>query len=196
MSNGNESDRVLRFLFGLVCGVVLTILYVRFGFPLPGLIGLEQQLISKSVVKTAETDLLNPHADIKVRQRALAVVLANEPETFVEIDSAIGNQFMSEYLKRNNTNPYQIAIPSPTVNDIMPSLEQLVQQTKSKPIGGGLVLDKSNNIMLPSRGESEIDLRAKYRDASDETIQFLLKHPELRPTPSLSSRASTATNHR
>lgn len=179
MAKKRESDRVLKFFFGLVSGILLTILYIRFGFELPGIVGVEQRVVSAEVVKTAELDLLNSNASTSARQRALAVVLANQPEKFVEIDSAIGNKFMAEYLRQHNALPLHSSI-APEVIGPVPSIEQLVAETQNKTIGKGLVVGTS--ISRPSRIEKEREFRSEYPDASEETILFLVDHPELWPT--------------
>jgi len=95
-----ESNPLWKFVGGMLLGMGFAYLYVRFDYSLPSVLQLGSKISSEAVVTTAEIDLYDPKAPPDVRHRALAVVISQKPELFVEIDEAIGNQFFEEILRR------------------------------------------------------------------------------------------------
>lgn len=96
----NEASSIGKYIAAMLCGVVLTFLYVRFGYNMPGVVQLGSKVASEAVVTTAEVDLYNSKAPHKVRQRAMAIVVGQRPDLFIDVDDAIGNQFFEEVLRR------------------------------------------------------------------------------------------------
>ncbi len=73
-----ESNPILNFVIGLVVGVGMAFLYIRFGIELPAAMGVGQRITSEVIVKTAEFELFNSSNPALVRHRALAVILATD----------------------------------------------------------------------------------------------------------------------
>ena len=55
-----ESGSVGKFVAGMLAGVALTGLYVRFGYKLPGILGLGKKLSANAIVSTAVTPVTAP----------------------------------------------------------------------------------------------------------------------------------------
>lgn len=96
----NDSNLLTKIVCGALMGVALTWAYVRFGFELPGVARIGAKVTSEAVIATAEVDLYDVHAPLQTRQRALAVVMGQKPELFIEVDGALGNQFFEEVIRR------------------------------------------------------------------------------------------------
>ncbi len=177
----NESSSFGRFLFGLFAGVVLTVLYVRFGFVLPGALGWEQKVISKAIVTAAEMDLYNPNSHPMVQRRALAIVLANKPETFLEIDAAIGNRFFNEFMRRKADRKSQLIRSQSTGIDLALKQPNLAKYLSNKSGSTDEKTIKNSLLIGQIRDDKFLHnfLRLRYPDASDEVLSFLVKHPEI-----------------
>lgn len=123
-----ESNPLWKLLGGVVFGVVLTWLYVRFGFELPGIARLGQKVAAEAVVTTAEVDLYDPAAPLENRQRALAMVISEKPELFLEIDESIGGRFFHEAMRRkavrkakllkHRDKAYDMALEKPALREV------------------------------------------------------------------------------
>jgi len=96
----SEASSIGKYVAAMLCGIVLTALYVRFGYTAPTVVQLGSKVAAEVVVTTAEVDLYDSKAPHEVRQRALAIVVGQRPDLFVEVDDAIGNQFFEEVLRR------------------------------------------------------------------------------------------------
>lgn len=175
-----ESNRFFNFVIGLLIGVGAAFLYIRFGIELPAAAGVGQRITSEAIVKTAELQLFNPSNSPLVRHRALAVILANEPEKFLAIDQAINHRFLSEYLRQ-----HQAGFPQNGPVVLEPNSDHLSTISRSKV--GTTMLHSSAISETPSIGVAKRPnfvtqalLRQKYPDASSEIIEFLVAHPELR----------------
>ena len=69
-------------------------------YDIPDVVQLPGKITEAAVVTTAEIDLYDPRAAPEVRRRALAVVMSQNPELFVEIDHKLGGRLMEETLRR------------------------------------------------------------------------------------------------
>lgn len=103
-----ESNPVWKFVFGLMVGVALSWAYVRFAFTLPGILGWTGKVSSEAIVITAEAQLYDPQATVDVRKRALAVIVGQKPNLFLEIDAALDNRFYEEALRRKAVRKAQL----------------------------------------------------------------------------------------
>ena len=96
-----ESDSpVLRFLGGVVLGVIMTFAYVRYAWAMPDVAKIPGKITEAAIVSTAEIDLFNPNSSDDVRRRALSVVMSQTPDRFVEIDRQLGDPLLEEVLRR------------------------------------------------------------------------------------------------
>ena len=180
MSESGESNRFLNFAGGLLLGVGVCFLYVRFGIQMPAAIGVGQRITSEAIVKTAEFELLNESNSHLVRHRALAMILAQKPETFLEVDQAINNRFLGEYLRQH----YDKRISNePLVSNGLNKQPLTINPSKvgTSFVNSGTVLG-TPPVGVAAKPDFVLDamLRQKYPAATDEVINFLIKHPELR----------------
>ena len=74
---------------GVVIGVSLSWAYVQFGATLPYNLGWAGNDASDAVLVTAERKLYDPNAEVDVRKRALADMIGQQPDLFLEIDAAL-----------------------------------------------------------------------------------------------------------
>lgn len=88
------------FFAGLATGVALSWMYVRYGYEPNNVVTLPAKVTSAAISITAESDLYNWDVTPEVRQRAAAVVLGQNPGTFIELDNATGNVLTKEMLRQ------------------------------------------------------------------------------------------------
>ncbi|MEM1062240.1 MAG: hypothetical protein AAGJ97_07925 [Planctomycetota bacterium] len=74
------------YLAGLLTGVVLSVLYVRFDWRPPAVVTLPGKVQDFAIAATADLDLSDPTRPVDVRRRALATVLATNPDLVIELD--------------------------------------------------------------------------------------------------------------
>jgi len=96
----DESPSIMKFIGGVLLGVVLTFVYVRYSWTLPEVAQLPGKITEAAIVATAEMDLFNPEASDDVRRRALSVVMSHQAGEFVELDHELGDPLMEEVLRR------------------------------------------------------------------------------------------------
>lgn len=89
-----------KFIVGVLFGVVLTYLYVRFGYQLPGVARLPATLSAEAIVATAESTLYDVNAPPENRRRALAVIVGQRPELFVDVNDQLDDRFYDEVIRR------------------------------------------------------------------------------------------------
>lgn len=128
-ANTDDSPSVMRFIGGVFFGVVMTLGYVRYAWTMPDVAQLPGKITEAAVVTTAEIDLYDPRAAPEVRRRALAVVMSQNPELFVEIDHELGGRLMEETLRRealretkllkHQMSAYDIAIDKPALREAL-----------------------------------------------------------------------------
>ena len=169
-----------KFLVGLVVGVVATFVYIRFGVELPGAAGVGQRITTEAIVKTAEFEFHNTANDPIVRRRALAVILANRPDEFLQIDAEIGNQFFDAYLRqskvKNRVGTNVFDSQSERFGYGTPTLAKFGNQTVN------LVGVADANRIPDLKKQTSLRgvlIASMYPDASSEVIDFLVRHPEL-----------------
>lgn len=96
----NSRGGLLKYCGGMLIGVALTYAYVRFGYTLPGIVQVGSKVAGEFMISTAEMDLYNPQSPLEQRERALAVVVGQNPDLLIEADRAIGHQLLEEILRR------------------------------------------------------------------------------------------------
>ena len=186
----SESNPFLNFVIGLLIGVGASFLYIRFGIQLPAAAGVGQRITSEAIVKTAELQLFDASNPPLVRHRALAMILAHEPEKFLAIDRAINHRFLNEFLRQHQTG---FGLNGPIVLDQNPTSLKTISRSKL-----GTTLIGSNEKAAVTLGGTAAPnyltkalLQQKYPDASADTIDFLAAHPELRSSPIQTGRQAT-----
>jgi hypothetical protein len=85
---------MLKFISGLLLGVVLAISYVRFNVQLPTILQLPDDLRGGLVSAATEIDLYDLDGDEQKRLRALEVFFANRPEAAAKADAEAGYPFL------------------------------------------------------------------------------------------------------
>jgi len=103
-----EPDSVGRFLIGVGVGIAITWGYVRFGFELPGIADLPGKVTSAAISMTADADLENWELPLEGRQRAAAVVFAQNPDRLIEIDNALDHAVLNELWRTKAVRRAQI----------------------------------------------------------------------------------------
>ncbi len=146
---------------------------------MPSAIGVGQRITSEAIVKTAELELFNNSNSLLVRHRALAMILANKPDVFLEVDQAIGHRFLNEFVRRHGSmdaTPGSLAetshgkrLPTIAPSKVGTTVIQAGTVIGSPKIG---VAKQSNFIVEPL-------LRQKYPGITPETVDFLVAHPEI-----------------
>ena len=96
----DNSPSVIKFMGGVLLGVTMTFVYVRYAWTMPKVAQLPVKLTEAAVVTTAAMDLFSPRSSDDVRRRALSVVMSQKSAEFVEIDHELGSPLMEEVLRR------------------------------------------------------------------------------------------------
>ena len=128
MSNPESPNPIWKLISGAVIGIVLTWAYVRFGYKLPGIAQIGATVTSEAAIATAEAQFYDPAADVAARKRALATIIANQPELLIELDDAVGNRLFDELLRRkavrqakllkHRDRAYDIALEKPALRKL------------------------------------------------------------------------------
>jgi len=109
--SGPKPDRSGGFgqlLLGLVAGVVLSGLYIKFNWALPAWIqlpGLVQSLGPRTV---ADAVLEDPAASLEAKQRAVEELFRHDPNLFRELDDALDQAFTRAVLDRKARRRLQL----------------------------------------------------------------------------------------
>ena len=193
MSGSGESNPFANFVIGLLIGVGASFLYIRFGIEMPAAIGVGQRITSEAIVKTAELELFNNSNPPLVRHRALAMILANKPETFLEVDRAIGHRFLNEFLRQHQTGyplngPVVVNPPNEDPLTISPSM------VGTTVINAGVLGSSGIRVANKSPSILRAMLQQKYPDASDEVIDFLVANPETHSQSDQTGRRAALPN--
>lgn len=121
----DDSPSIMKFIGGVLLGVVMTYAYVRYAWAMPEVVQLPGKITEAAVVTTAEIDLFNPDASDEVRQRAFSVVMSQKAEEYVQIDRELGSPLMEEVLRRkaeratrllkHQMSAYDVALEKPAL---------------------------------------------------------------------------------
>lgn len=85
---------MLKFVSGVLLGVVLAASYVRFNVQLPSILQLPDDLRGGVVSAATEGDLYDLKGDEQRRLRALEVFFANRPQAAAQADAEAGYPFL------------------------------------------------------------------------------------------------------
>ncbi|MEZ5774688.1 MAG: hypothetical protein R3D33_08315 [Hyphomicrobiaceae bacterium] len=85
---------MLKFLAGLVLGMVLAVAYVRFDVELPAFLQIADRLQGNAVSSAIEADLYDLDADAGRRMRALEIYFANRAADAARADAEAGHPFL------------------------------------------------------------------------------------------------------
>ncbi len=117
------------FVGGLLAGVLLASLYVRYGYQPRNVLTLPAQVTSAAVSMTAGADLENWDLSPEVRQRAAAVILSLNLDRLIELDDATDNVLTRELLRqkavravqaaRSRVHAYDMAVGKPALREAL-----------------------------------------------------------------------------
>ena len=188
-----ERSPIWKFLGGLALGVGLTYAYVRFGYSLPSVLKLGEKVKSNAIVTTADVDLYDHKAPLEVRQRALAVVVGQQPELFIEIDNATNHVFLEDVLRRKAVRRAKLAKGSFDAYDVAldkPALRRFLEKKH-----GAKDTDTLKRRMLIAAIQDDEYLhrylRARFQQATrDELADLVLNvyRNGLKPQPSMTAK--------
>ena len=85
---------MLKFVGGLLAGIVLALGYVRFDFALPEFLEAPEKIRGGVVSAAIEEDLYDLSADPGRRMRALEIYFINQAEAAAELDAEVGHPFL------------------------------------------------------------------------------------------------------
>ena len=100
MAQQESDSSFLRFLGGVLLGVIMTFVYVRYSWAMPDVVKIPGKITEAAIVTTAAMDLFSPQASDEVRQRAFSVVMSQQAVEFVAIDAELGSPLLEEILRR------------------------------------------------------------------------------------------------
>ena len=172
-----DSGSIGKFLVGMLAGVALTGLYVRFGYKLPGILGLGKKLSENAIVTTAEIDLYDHEQAEDVRKRALAVVIGQRPELFMELDASGGNRIYEEVLRRKAVREAKLLKGRLTAYDAALSKPALRRHFEKKHRVSGTETLKRSMLKSDLRDEDYLYgyLTRRFPDASlDQLADIVL----------------------
>lgn len=95
----------LKFVAGVVCGVLLASGYVKWGWQKPAVLEMPEMLTASVIAATVSEDLYDLSKPLDVRLRALEVIAQQRPDEIVkldqeELDYAILNSFYRRRARR------------------------------------------------------------------------------------------------
>jgi len=125
----DDSPSVLRFMAGVLFGVLMTFLYVRYKWTMPEVVQLPGKISEAAVVTTASMNLFSPTAPDDVRRRAFTVVMTHKAEEFVKLDQELGSPLLNEVLRReavreskllkHQMSAYNVAMDKPALRSAL-----------------------------------------------------------------------------
>ena len=131
----DDSPSITKFFGGVLLGVLMTYVYIRYAWAMPELVQLPGKITEAAVVTTAEVDLFSPQASEDVRRRAFSVVMSQKAEEFVEIDRELGGQLMEEVLRREAVRRTKLLKHQMSAYDVAldkPALRQALERKHGK----------------------------------------------------------------
>ncbi|MCH2202619.1 MAG: hypothetical protein MK102_11660 [Fuerstiella sp.] len=121
----DESPSIMKFVGGVLLGVVMTFVYVRYSWQMPEITRLPGNISEAAIVTTAGIDLFRPEASDDVRRRAFSIIMSQKADEIVEVDRELGSPLMEEILRRkafreskqlrHQMSAYEMAIDKPTL---------------------------------------------------------------------------------
>ncbi|MCH2210066.1 MAG: hypothetical protein MK110_02105 [Fuerstiella sp.] len=98
--SSDESPSIMKFIGGVLLGIVMTFVYVRYSWKMPEVTTFPGKITEAAIVTTAGIDLFRPEAGDDVRRRAFSIVMSQKSDELVEIDRELGSPLMEELLRR------------------------------------------------------------------------------------------------
>lgn len=99
----NSGSGLGKFIGGLLLGAILTGGYVRYAFELPEILTVGDKLAEATIVTTAEVDLYDLNNSLEIRERAMSVVLGQQPEKLIEMNQQFDGLLIDELYRRKAT---------------------------------------------------------------------------------------------
>jgi hypothetical protein len=90
---------MLKFVMGVVLGVMLAFGYVRWNIDLPAFLTLPDKVRGNIVSTATEAELYDVDGDPGARRRALEVLFANRADFAAKVDSDAGHPFLAALLR-------------------------------------------------------------------------------------------------
>lgn len=133
MSKKNESDKgPMKFVVGLIVGLVMTSSYVKWGWKKPALLEMPEQVTASVLAATASEDLYDLEKPLDVRLRALEVIAQQRPDEILKVDAEELNHALLEafYRRRARREALRLSMQW-TAFDVAlekPALRQMFEQ--------------------------------------------------------------------
>lgn len=127
----DDSPSIMKFVGGVLLGVLMTYVYVRYAWAMPEVAQLPGKITEAAVVTTAEMDLFSPTAADDVRLRAFSVVMSQKAEEYAQIDREMGSPLLEEVLRREAVREAKLLKHQMTAYDaamVRPSLRQALER--------------------------------------------------------------------
>jgi hypothetical protein len=165
-----RSDFPFQSLLGVTFGVVLTLLYVRYGYTPPWFLQLIGKFSSIPERTVVEITLDNPESSLAEKQRAIVTRIAHDSEFYIEIDNATDNRFTTEVIKRKIKRKFLILQGYVEGLETLEEREGIREKLKNRP--GGIRGVKIEMIAKQILGEPLLlqDLKEKYQTSSPKEI--------------------------
>jgi hypothetical protein len=182
-----------KFVVGVAVGVLLTSAYIKSAFELPAFLRAGEEITATAVKVTATETLYDPDASRKQRRRALAVYLAHEHKTFLEIDEQLNDAVLEAVLHRKAlVSAEQLRLSFGGYDQMLaqPRLRERAVQRH----GRGTDEELKHRILLQDLREDEFlwwYLSRRYPDATpSQRADLILNLPEHRlRAPDAATRA-------
>jgi len=100
LQESGDSPSIMKFIGGVLFGVIMTFLYVRYAWTMPEVAQFPGRITEAAIITTAEMDLFSPDVSDDVRRRALSIVMSQKADEFVAIDLELGSPLMEDVLRR------------------------------------------------------------------------------------------------
>ncbi|MEO2035142.1 MAG: hypothetical protein ABGZ35_23940 [Planctomycetaceae bacterium] len=127
--DAGDSPSIMKFIGGVLFGVLTTFVYVRYAWTMPEVVQLPAMMTEAAIVTTAEMDLFHPNVSDEVRRRAFSVVMSQKADEFVAIDRELGSPLMEDVLRReavreskllkHQMSAYQAAVDKPALRQAL-----------------------------------------------------------------------------
>ncbi len=165
-----RSDFPFQSLLGVTFGVILTLLYVRYGYTPPWFFQLMGKFSSIPELTVVEITLDNPESSLVEKQRAISARIANNPEFYIEIDNTIDNKFTKEVIGRKIKRKLQLLRGYVERLEISEEHESIRDNLKNRP--GGIKGWKINMIAKQIQDEPLLFdyLKKRFQSSSPEEI--------------------------
>ncbi len=187
-STNRDAPSIVKFLGGLLLGVVLTYAYTRYRWELPAMVQVPAKVTSSVISATADSDLYNWELPFEVRQRAAAVILGQNPDQFIELDNATDHVLLYEMQRQRAVRLALIARQKYAAFDVVLSKPSLRKRLEQKH--GTTDAEQLKRRMLAADIADQSILIGYLRDrfpnlSREERVDLILNvgQNELKPSP-------------